>query len=153
MTDIHHEGTCAAPVDVAFAYVDDYRNATQWMFGLADFAPAGAEDQGLGAVFNGTFQVRPVKLHSTVECVDWKQDELIAFKSVKGFKNTSVWRFESLGPASTRIRVQFSYEVPGGLPGRALGKALEPIVNLSLRHSDEALRKHIEARYRDSGAG
>ena len=150
MVDIHHEGTCAAPVDVAFAYVNDYRNATQWMFGLADFAPHGDKDEGLGAVFNGTFQVRPVKLHSTVECTDWAQDELIAFESIRGFKNSSVWRFMSLGPTSTKIHVQFSYEVPGGLAGRALGRALEPIVSMSVRHSDEALRKHIEQRHRDT---
>src|SRR5262249_22127784 len=96
----------------------------------------------------GTFQVRPVKLHSTVECTDWKQDEVIALKSIKGFKNSSIWRFEATGPTSTKISVQFSYEVPGGLAGRALGKALEPIVAISVRHSDEALRKHIEAQYR-----
>jgi uncharacterized membrane protein len=153
MVDIHHEGSCAAPVDVAFAYVDDYRNATAWMFGLAEFAPAGDKDHGLGAVFNGTFQVKPVKLHSTVECTDWKQDELIAFESIKGFKNSSLWRFTSTGPATTKIEVQFTYEVPGGLAGRALGKALEPIVSMSIRHSDEALRKHIEQRYRETTGG
>lgn len=153
MVDIHHEGSCAAPVDVAFSYVDDYRNATKWMFGLAAFEPEGDKDHGLGAIFNGTFQVKPVKLHSTVECTDWKQDELIAFESIKGFKNTSLWRFTSTGPTSTKIEVHFSYDVPGGLAGRALGKALEPIVSLSIRHSDEALRKHIEAQYRESSAG
>jgi uncharacterized membrane protein len=152
MVEIHHEGSCAAPVDVAFSYVDDYRNATKWMFGLAEFAPEGAKDHGLGAVFKGTFQVKPVKLHSTVECTDWEQDELIAFESIKGFKNSSVWRFTSTGPASTKIEVQFSYEVPGGLAGRALGKALEPIVGISVRHSDEALRKHIEQHYQDTAA-
>jgi len=152
MVNIHHEGTCAAPVDVAFAYVDDYRNATKWMFGLAEFTPEGDKDHGLGAVFNGTFQVKPIKLHSTVECTDWKQDELIAFESTKGFKNTSVWRFTSAGPETTKIEVQFSYDVPGGLAGRALGKALEPIVSLSIRHTDEALRKHIEQRYKQTGA-
>jgi uncharacterized membrane protein len=147
MVDIHHEGTCAAPRDVAFAYVDDYRNATEWMFGLADFTPDGDKDHGLGAVFNGTFQVKPVKLHSTVECTGWSQDELIAFTSIKGFKNSSTWRFVSTGPATTKIEVTFSYEVPGGLAGKALGRVLEPIVSMSVRHSDEALRKHIEQRY------
>ena len=150
MVDIHHEGSCAAPVDVAFAYVDDYRNATEWMFGLAAFEPNGAKDHGQGAVFNGTFQVKPIKLHSTVECTDWKQDELIAFTSIKGFKNSSVWRFVPTGPTSTKVQVDFTYEVPGGLAGRALGKALEPIVSMSVRHSDEALRKQIEKRYRES---
>jgi uncharacterized membrane protein len=153
MVDIHHEGSCEAPVDVAFGYVDDYRTATKWMFGLAEFRPAGEKDHGLGAIFDGTFQVKPVKLHSTVECTEWKENELIAFRSIKGFKNTSTWRFISTGPTSTKVEVRFSYEVPGGLAGRALGKVLEPIVTLSVRHSDEALRKQIEARYQGERSG
>jgi uncharacterized membrane protein len=147
MVDIHHEGSCAAPVDIAFAYLDDYRHATTWMFGLHEFAPVGAQDQGLGAVFEGTFQVKPVKLRSTINVTRWEQNKLIAFESIKGFRNWSTWEFHADGPERTTIRVTFSYELPGGLAGRALGKALEPIVAVSVRHSDEALRREIEARY------
>jgi uncharacterized membrane protein len=147
MVEIHHEGSCEAPVAVAFAYVDDYRNTTKWMFGLAEFVPQGELDHGLGSVFRGTFQVKPVKLHSTVECTGWKQDELIAFESIEGFKNSSVWTFIPDGPDRTKVDVRFSYELPGGLAGRALGRALEPIVAMSLRHTDEALRKQIEEQH------
>ena len=147
MVDIHHEGSCAAPIDVAFAYLDDYRHATDWMFGLARFEPAGEQDQGLGAVFDGTFQVKPVKLASTIKVTEWQQDKVIAFESIRGFRNWSTWRFEPLGPAETKIDVTFSYELPGGLAGKAMGRVLEPIVTLSVRHSDEALRRAIEARY------
>jgi uncharacterized membrane protein len=148
MVDIHHEGTCAAPLDVAFAYLDDYRNATTWMFGLSKFEPQGTKDRGLGAVFDATFAVKPVKLSSTIRVTEWEQDSVIAFESVKGFTNWSTWRFAAAGPTSTTIRVTFSYVLPGGLAGRALGKALEPIVGISVRRSDEALRREIEARYR-----
>ena len=148
MVDIHHEGSCAAPVDVAFAYLDDYRNATDWMFGLAKFQPVGDKDHGLDAVFAGTFAVKPVKLSSTIKVTEWVENEVIAFESIKGFRNWSTWRFAADGPDRTKINVKFSYELPGGLAGRALGKALEPIVGMSVRHSDEALRREIEARHR-----
>ena len=147
MVDIHHEGSCAAPLDVAFAYINDYRNASNWMFGLAKFEPVGQQTQGVGAVFDATFHVAPVTLHSTIEVTEWAHDELIAFESVSGFRNWSIWQFVAAGPASTKVRVKFSYEVPGGLAGRALGRVLAPIVALSLRHSDAALRHQIEARY------
>ena len=147
MVDIHHEGSCAAPVEVAFAYVDDYRNATDWMFGLAEFEPVGEQFQGLGAEFDGLFQIKPVKLHSTIRVTEWKENELIAFESIKGFRNWSSWRFIAEGPSRTKIAVKFSYELPGGLAGKALGRVLEPIVMLSLRHSDENLRREIEARH------
>lgn len=147
MVDIHHEGACEAPLSVAFGYLDDYRNATSWMFGLARFEPIGAKDHGLGAEFDGTFQVKPVKLHSTIKVTEWEQDTLIAFESIKGFRNWSTWRFSAAGDTRTTITVKFSYELPGGLAGRMLGKALEPIVALSVRRSDEALRTNIEAAY------
>lgn len=147
MVDIHHEGSCEAPLDVAFAYLDDYRNATKWMFGLQKFQPAGDKDHGLDAEFDGTFAVKPVKLHSTIRVTEWEQNRVIAFESIKGFKNWSTWTFHAEGPARTKINVKFSYELPGGLAGRALGKALEPIVAISVRHSDHALREQIEAHY------
>jgi polyketide cyclase/dehydrase/lipid transport protein len=150
MVDIHHTGTCAAPLDIAFAYLDNYRTATEWMFGLAKFEPVGGTDHGLGAVFEGTFQIKPVKLSSTVRVAAWEQDKVIAFESIKGFKNWSTWRFSADGPVRTTIEVTFSYVLPGGLAGRAMGKALEPIASLSVRHSDEALRREIETRYQPS---
>jgi len=151
MVDIHHEGFCHAPRDIAFDFIDDYRNATQWMFGLSEFSPAGALDQGLGSTFNGTFHVTPIKLHSTIEVTEWEAHTLIAFKSIKGFANESEWRFTSLGDTETKITVRFTYQLPGGLAGKAMGRALEPIVALSVRHSDAALRKHIEEAYARSG--
>lgn len=151
MVDIHHVGICEAPLHAAFAYLDDYRTATSWMFGLARFEPVGGLDHGLGAVFDGTFSVKPVKLSSRVEVTAWEQDEVIAFTSIKGFPNRSTWRFTAEGEARTKIDVIFTYELPGGLAGRALGKALEPIVGISVRHSDEALRRNIAARYAEHG--
>jgi uncharacterized membrane protein len=148
MVTIHHRGSCAAPVDVAFGYVDNYRNATSWMFGLSRFEPAGELDHGLDSIFDATFQVKPVKLQSTIKVTEWEQDALIAFTSIKGFSNSSTWHFSADGPEQTTITVEFHYELPGGLAGKALGRALEPIVALSVRHTDAALRKHIEAAYR-----
>lgn len=145
MVDIHYEGSCAAPLDVVFAYINDYRNASNWMFGLAKFEPVGEQTQGVGAVFDGTFHVAPMTLHSTIEVTEWAQDELIAFESVSGFRNWSTWQFVAAGLASTKVRVRFSYEVPGGLAAHAFGRVLAPIVALSLRHSDAALRHQIEA--------
>jgi uncharacterized membrane protein len=150
MVDIHHEGFCAAPVAVAFAYLDDYRNATDWMFGLARFEPAGEQVQGLDAQFDATFQVKPIKLSSRIKITGWEENKLIAFESIKGFHNWSTWRFFDEGPERTKIEVEFSYELPGGLAGKALGRALEPVAALSVRHSDEALRREIEQRHRSS---
>ena len=150
MVHIRHEAVCLAPLPVTFGYVDDYRNAGRWMFGLSRLEPVGELDRGLGSVFEGTFHVKPVKLHSTIEVTAWEQDSVIAFDSVKGFRNRSEWRFAEDGPDRTRLQVLFEYELPGGLAGKALGRALEPIVAMSVRHSDTALRHHVEQHHATS---
>lgn len=147
MPRIHHEGLAEAPVNVLFDYVDDYRNTTKWLFGLSSFEPSTDVIQGLGSKFDGTFAVKPIKLHSSVEIVEWEKDKVIALKSYKGFEISSTWHFSATGPTSSKVVVDFSYELPGGLAGRAMGKAMEPIVALSIRHSDDSLRKHVRAAY------
>jgi uncharacterized membrane protein len=147
MVEIHHEAYCAAPLEVAFGYVDDYRTATNWMFGLTSFEPVGETSHGLGAVFDATFAVKPVKLSSVIEVTEWVRDQVVAFDSVDGFSNDSVWRFSAAGPTRTKIEIRFRYQLPGGVGGRVLGKALGPIAALGIRHTDEALCRGIERRF------
>ena len=101
----------------------------------------------MGAVFEGTFAVKPISLSSTIEATGWEQSALIAFESVRGFRNSSSWRFAADGPERTRLIVHFSYELPGGLAGKVLGRGLEPMVALTIRHSEAALRKQVEEHY------
>ena len=147
MVEIRHEGRCAAPVEVAFAYVDDIRNAPRWLWGLASLEPVGAQQRGLGAVFEGLYQVKPVKLRTTIEVTEWAENEVIAFESIKGFSTRSTWRFHDDGPARSTISVRLVYDLPGGLAGKALGRALEPIVATSVRRSDAELRSQIGQRH------
>ncbi|SHG25882.1 Polyketide cyclase / dehydrase and lipid transport [Jatrophihabitans endophyticus] len=149
MVHLHHDGIAEAPVAVAFAYIDDPAHVPTWMFGVERFEVRDpATPRGLGAVFDATFHVKPVKLASRVEITQWEQDRLIALTSIKGFSNSSVWRFEPDGPDRTKISVEFSYDLPGGIAGKALGRAVEPVVAMSVRHSDAALRKHIAEHHR-----
>jgi uncharacterized membrane protein len=148
MVDIEHTGICEAPLQVVFDYLDDYRNVTDWMFGLSELQPVTEQTSGVGAEFKGTFQVKPVRLSSTITITEWVRGERIAFESIKGFRNWSTWQFSDAGTDRTRIDVVFSYELPGGVAGRALGRVLEPIAALSVRHTDETLRREIAARYR-----
>lgn len=147
MVNIHHESEAAAPVSTVFAYIDDYRCVPEWMFGISEFEPVGAQDQGLGAVFDGSIQLGPKTLYSTVEVTAWEQDRVIALKSVKGFPNTSTWHFTPIGEARTRLTVDFTYDLPGGFAGKALGRVIEPFVAIAIRHTEQTLRRHVEERY------
>lgn len=142
--DIDVANECSAPLATAFAYADDYRNATSWLAGIQKFEPVGEQDQGLGAVFDASMNVGTT-LHSTIKVDGWVENELISFDAVKGFKVRSVWNFEAIDAHTTRIRAHIHYDLPGGLAGKALGKMIEPFVKMSVKHSSAALRKCIEA--------
>lgn len=150
MPHIHHEGQAEAPVNVLFDYVDDASNTVDWLFGLTRFDPVTDQLSGLGATYDGTFSVKPIKLHSSVRVTEWEKDKIITIESYKGFQLKTKWNFSSTGPETSQVVVDFYYELPGGLAGKAMGKAMEPIVALSIRHSDDNLRKHVKAAYQAS---
>lgn len=148
MVDIHHTAIAKAPVDVGFGYVDDYRNVPKWMFGCDKFEPVGELDHGLGAVFATAMQLGPKTLHSTVKIIEWEQDKVIVLDSISGFVNSSSWRFAAMDDGRTELTVDFHYELPGGLAGKALGKLIEPFVSIAIKHTEQTLRNNVEARHR-----
>jgi uncharacterized membrane protein len=89
----------------------------------------------------------PVTLKSRVKITAWEQDRKIALDSIKGFVNNSVWRFEPTADDRTEIIVDFYYELPGGIAGKALGRAIEPFVSVAIRHTEQTLRRNIEQHY------
>ncbi len=141
---IHRETECAAPVEQVFAYVADYRNVPQWLYGISAFQPTTEVDYGLGAVFDGSMNLG-AKLHSTIEVTGFEEGKTIEMDSIKGFKNTSRWTFEKVGASATRISADVSYTLPGGIAGKALGKVIEPFVKIAVNHSSAALAKHAAA--------
>lgn len=147
MVDIHHTAIAEVPVDVGFGYVDDYRNVPKWMFGCNKFEPVGELDHGLGAVFDTAMQLGPTTLRSTVKIIEWELDKTIVLDSIKGFVNRSSWRFAALDGDRSELTVDFHYELPGGLAGKALGKIIEPFVSIAIKHTEQTLRTNIERRH------
>ncbi|MGH3433508.1 MAG: SRPBCC family protein [Thermocrispum sp.] len=151
MVDIHHTSTANAPVSLMFEYMDDYRMVPKWMFGLSRMEPLSEQTSGVGAVYDGSMKLGPKTLHSTVEVTRWERDEAIAMSSVKGFVNRSTWVFEAVDDEHTRLRVDFVYELPCGLAGRALGKVIEPFVAVAIRHTESQLREQVERLHAERG--
>lgn len=147
MPDIRHRSTANAPARLVFEYVDDYRTVPDWMFGISQFEPVGDQDRGVGAVFDGAIMLGPTTLRSTVKCIEWEQDTFVAVTSIRGFVNSSAWTFTPLGDDRTQLSVDFHYELPGGLAGKALGRVIEPFISIAIRHSETALRAKVEQLY------
>lgn len=145
--EINVETEFAAPVETAFAYTADYRKVPEWLYGITKFEPVGEKDYGLDATFDGWMNLG-VTLKSVVEIDQFEESRLIGMNSVKGFRNWSRWNFSAVDANTSKVRADVFYELPGGIAGKALGKAIEPFVKVAVKHSSEALKKGIEAAAR-----
>ncbi|MBV6759717.1 SRPBCC family protein [Rhodococcus opacus] len=144
MIEIHHTAVAGAPVAGAFDYVDDYRHVPSWMFGITKFDPIGEQDRGLGAVYDAAMKIGPKTLGSVVKVTGWERNSLIELESIGGLYTHSRWQFEAVGETETRLTVDFRYDLPGGLAGKALGRIIEPFVAQAIRHTDATLRRQVE---------
>lgn len=142
--EIKLDNVVDAPVEAAFAYTADYRNVPDWLYGIQKFTPVGDKDYGLGSVFDGAMSLG-VTLKSQVEIDQFEEDKLIGMNSIKGFRNWSRWSFEAIDATTSRISVDFFYELPGGIVGKGMGKTIEPFVKIAVKHTSAELKKHIEA--------
>ncbi|GAC67307.1 SRPBCC family protein [Gordonia soli] len=141
---VRHRSTVETPRDRAFAYVNDHRHVPDWMFGVDRFDPVTDVTYGLGATFDIEMRIGPKALSSTVEVTEFVENEIVRLEPVKGFAAGTVWRFADVD-GGTDVDVEFTYDLPGGIAGRALGAVIEPAVGHAVRQTDSALRSRLEA--------
>jgi uncharacterized membrane protein len=135
--------TIDAPVEAVFAYVDDYKNTTNYMKGLTKWKPTGKETHGKGAQFEVAMKAGPSTLGSVVDITTWTENGAIGWVSRTGFKQSGKWLFRGKAD-KTDVTFDMSYEFGGGIAGRLIGKAAEPIVRLNLQQSVDALKAQAE---------
>lgn len=144
MPGVRHTVTTDTPRDDVFAYVDDYRNVPQWMFGVTRFEPVTDQTSGLGATYDATMKIGPKNLKSTLRVTEWEAGRVVVLTSIAGFDVQTGWRFADADDGTTTVDVNFDYQLPGGLAGRALGALIEPVVGGAVRQTETALRAAVE---------
>jgi uncharacterized membrane protein len=142
---VEHSVEIEAPVQEVFAYVDDYTNTKDWMYGLHTMEPVSEQTSGVGATYDGVMKLG-VSLTSRIQCTGWELDRLIEISSIKGIKNTQRWTFTDLGSGRTRVDAWISYTLPGGPAGRAIAAAVKPIIGVAVKNTSELLVRNVEAR-------
>jgi uncharacterized membrane protein len=152
MGRVEHTIEVAAPVEVAFEYVDDYRNVPKWFFGVSKFVPVGERDRGLGAVFDMAITLGPKTLHIRSEVVEYEENRIIASKSIRGLESTMTFGFEPESDKVAKLSAELTYKVPGGMAGRALGRILDFFISPGVRYTESQVRSRIEAFY-SAGSG
>ncbi|MVU79802.1 SRPBCC family protein [Nocardia sp. ET3-3] len=145
MTEVKIVADCAASAESAFAYVNDYQHLPKFINEISAFTPLTDQVEGVGATFDGTIQLGPITLHSTIEIVRHEPGYAIGVKSIKGFEIESTFLFHDKGDESCTIDAIVDYRVPGGLAGKILGKTIEPFVKLAVKSSTHHLVTQVSA--------
>ena len=135
--------TINAPPAAVFAYVDDYRNTTKYMKDLVKWQPTGKVTHGKGAQFAVGMKAGPTTLTSVVDITTWTENKAIGWHSNEGFKQVGLWAFAPKGE-KTQVTFDMEYEFGGGIAGKLLGRAAEPIVRGNLQRSVETLKRNTE---------
>ncbi|RMI34149.1 SRPBCC family protein [Nocardia stercoris] len=145
MTDVKISVECAATAETAFAYVNDYRTAPQYMAEVHAISPLTDQIEGVGATFDVTVKLGPATLHTTVEVARSEPGVVLAMKSVNGFQVETTYNFTDLGGGRCGLVVDFDYRVAPGLAGKVLGKTIEPFVKIAAAQMTKRLSAEIEA--------
>ncbi|MEU9204128.1 SRPBCC family protein [Streptomyces sp. NPDC048332] len=157
MTEVRFVAACDAPVDIAFEYLDDYRNVTQYWHGMSSYRPVGTPDQGLGSVFEAVSKVGPSTLKSTIRTVEWEQNARVFYRSVSGMDSATRFEFTAIDETHCTVEFSIEFKLAGGIAGRALEKTLEPFVSTTAKNTAANISKKVAeyytARRADSGLG
>lgn len=129
-----------APTDVptTFDYVADSSNTPKWFYGIKKFQPLTEQTRGLGATFETEVHMGAT-LKSTVECIEYVENEIFTIESTKGIQNKSRWTFSPAGDGGTEISCEFSYHLGSGIAGAALSRLVEPFVAITVKHTTNSL--------------
>lgn len=152
MPVISHSEICAAPLEVTFAYLDDYRNVLDYWHGMTSYQPVGEPHQGIGSVFEAVSKVGPSTVKSTVKTVHWEKDTRVSYKSIAGMDTATTFTFAAVDATHSRVEFSIEFHLPGGIAGRAMEKTLEPFVQTAAKKTAENIARVVSAHYAAASA-
>jgi uncharacterized membrane protein len=132
-----------APVSMVFGYVDDYRNTTKYMKDLAKWEPVGSKNHGTGSRFALALKAGPLNIEGEVEIDTWVENQAIGWKTKKGFRQDGSWSFRENGKG-TDATFTVDYDLPGGIAGKMMARAVEPVLKGTLETSVKQLKTQTE---------
>ncbi|MGH3877980.1 MAG: SRPBCC family protein [Actinophytocola sp.] len=147
MTEVSFVEECAAPVEVAFAYLADYRNVLDYWHGMTSFEPVGNLDRGFGSTFRSETKIGPSTLKSTIRTVEWEENVRLAYRAVTGMDSATSFDLTPIDENRSRVAFRVEFQLPGGIAGKAMERTLMPFVNTAARKTAENLVRGIAARH------
>lgn len=146
MTQILSSSTISVPTTFAFDYVTDFSLMPEWLYGIQEIRCVNNVPSGVGARYEGSIKVGAT-LRSSIEVTAQEPNRLLATESRAGITNQTSWLFRELAEELTEIHMTIDYELPGGIAGRVLAKAIEPFISTSVTSTERNLKSNLETRF------
>ncbi|NUS45571.1 MAG: SRPBCC family protein [Mycobacteriaceae bacterium] len=140
MGRIRYASDVAAPVDVAFSYVENYRFIPQWLAWVSQLEPTGSSDQGLGAVFRTAAQCGPWHWTFETEVTEYRRNVVFALTSRHTLGGTHTIRFDRLGCGRSVLTHEMDLRHHWYLANRLATS----MANTVVRRTEQRLRTGIE---------
>ncbi|WP_316525460.1 SRPBCC family protein [Kitasatospora brasiliensis] len=147
MTEVSSVAHCDVPLEVAFEYLDDYRNVTDYWYGMQSYQPVGELDHGLDSVFEATSKLGPSTVKSTVKTVRWERNALVEYKSVSGLDTATSFVFSAVDESRSTVEFRIEFHLPGGIAGRAMEKTLAPFVHTAVESTARSISVRVAEYY------
>jgi carbon monoxide dehydrogenase subunit G len=134
----------ATPEQV-FDFIDDWRNAMRYMKRMTRWDLVDPEGgTGVGAVFRVDVAAGPRKLGGRFQVTAHDRPHRIAFRSMEDVRVEGSWTLQPEGNG-TRLVLNASYDLPGGIAGRLVGTFLRGNAQNDLDESVRTLKRLVES--------
>lgn len=150
MGRMRYSSDVAVPVDIAFAYVDNYVFVPDWLFGVSRFEPVGDCHRGLDAVFETSIPIGPWQYTFDTRITEYRRDVVIAL-SGRGI-GTQTFRFDPLGCGRSILTMEIDYDPPWFVAGKlaktlGAGKLAKALGAKAIRRTESRLRRGMEQHH------
>jgi uncharacterized membrane protein len=94
-----------------------------------------------GYAFNWTYKMVGLRFQGQTECIEYLKDRRILSKNESGIPSTFEWSFQEVDEG-TRVTLK----VENTIPGAALGRLAEPVINKMNEQEIETLLANLKVR-------
>lgn len=145
MPEIRAQTHIDATPEQVFDFIDEWRNAMRYMKRMTRWELADPDGgTGVGAIFNVDVQAGPTKLGGRFQVTGHDRPHRIAFRSMEDVRVEGHWDIRPEGDG-TRLALNASYDLPGGIAGRLVGSFLKGNAQKDLDASVRELKRLVEA--------
>jgi hypothetical protein len=146
MGRVRYASDVAAPVDIAFSYLENHAFVPEWLFGVSRFEPVGTE-RGLGAVFHTCIPIGPWSYRFHTRIVEYRPDAVLGLTG-PGI-GTQTFRVDPLGCGRSVLTIEIDYQPPWFVAARLA----ELFGRAALHRTESRLRRGIERQHGRNPAG